>query len=339
MLPWLGGNIDGYNETKTTLLNTKELTYLLQNPPKLNREQTNSLEKLVREFPYFQSARSLFLKGLKDLESFRYNQELKTMAAYTTDRGVLFDFITSNVFNEVSDSDQHKQKSKSDILVVDPQEIKTLPRIAMDDAIKMKIKEAEDVLDPALFAARKEESAVKQITIAEESSSDAERDTAPNQKETEITPEEELQIDKPLDFSKKETHSFAEWLKLTSLKPIDRKTEESGNDEVDQHNSIEETTSSKKMNQKDKFDLIDEFIASNPKIQPASKSGASRNLAKERLVPTDELMTETLARVYLAQKNYKKAIQAYKILILKNPEKSGFFADQIRAIKKLQENK
>ena len=46
-------------------------------------------------------------------------------------------------------------------------------------------------------------------------------------------------------------------------------------------------------------------------------------------------MTETLARVYLQQKNYKKAIKAYEILILKNPEKSGFFADQIRAIKKL----
>ena len=46
-------------------------------------------------------------------------------------------------------------------------------------------------------------------------------------------------------------------------------------------------------------------------------------------------MTETLAKLYLQQQNYKKAIQAYKILILKNPQKSGFFADQIRAIKKL----
>ena len=48
-------------------------------------------------------------------------------------------------------------------------------------------------------------------------------------------------------------------------------------------------------------------------------------------------MTVTLARVYLELQNYKKAIQAYKILILKNPEKSGFFADQIRAIEKLQD--
>ena len=49
-------------------------------------------------------------------------------------------------------------------------------------------------------------------------------------------------------------------------------------------------------------------------------------------------MTETLARVYLQQKNYKKALQAYHILILNYPEKSGFFADQIRAIKKLENN-
>jgi hypothetical protein len=50
------------------------------------------------------------------------------------------------------------------------------------------------------------------------------------------------------------------------------------------------------------------------------------------------LMTETLARIYLEQNNYAKAIQSYKILSLKYPEKSGFFADQIKAVKELQEN-
>ena len=55
-------------------------------------------------------------------------------------------------------------------------------------------------------------------------------------------------------------------------------------------------------------------------------------------VTHDGLMTETLARIYLEQKNYGKAIQSYKILSLKYPEKSGSFADQIKAIKELQEN-
>jgi hypothetical protein len=49
-------------------------------------------------------------------------------------------------------------------------------------------------------------------------------------------------------------------------------------------------------------------------------------------------MTETLAKVYLEQKKYSKAIQAYEILILKYPEKSIFFADRIKDIKILQQN-
>jgi len=85
-----------------------------------------------------------------------------------------------------------------------------------------------------------------------------------------------------------------------------------------------------------KFELIEEFISKNPKIKPG-KIANKANLAKDSITAPESLMTETLAKVYLEQKNYKKAIQAYKILILKNPEKSGFFADQIRAIEKLQD--
>jgi hypothetical protein len=61
------------------------------------------------------------------------------------------------------------------------------------------------------------------------------------------------------------------------------------------------------------------------------------NLAEKTIVESETLMTETLARIYLEQKNYEKALQSYKILSLKYPEKSSLFADQIKAIKKLQE--
>ena len=84
-----------------------------------------------------------------------------------------------------------------------------------------------------------------------------------------------------------------------------------------------------------KFDLIDKFIQGEHKLDPSRESKPKKNLAKPYTQRPDSMMTETLAKVYLQQKNYKKAIQAYEILILKNPEKSGFFADQIRAIKKL----
>ena len=66
---------------------------------------------------------------------------------------------------------------------------------------------------------------------------------------------------------------------------------------------------------------------------------AEVDLSDSLKIDRNELMTETLARVYLEQGKYKKAIQAYRILILKYPEKSSFFADQIKAVEKLREDK
>ncbi len=85
-------------------MNTSDFTYLLHHPTALNKAQVSNISAIVQEFPYFQSARAIYLKGLKGLGSFKYNQELKTTAAYTTDRSVLFDFVTSDVFlqNDIS---------------------------------------------------------------------------------------------------------------------------------------------------------------------------------------------------------------------------------------------
>jgi hypothetical protein len=50
-------------------------------------------------------------------------------------------------------------------------------------------------------------------------------------------------------------------------------------------------------------------------------------------------MTETLAKVFVKQQKYTKALQAYQILGLKYPEKNSFFANQIKEIKRLQKLK
>ncbi len=303
----------------------KELAHLLQHPASISEAQTDALAKISKEFPYFQSIRPILLKGLKEQGSFRYNQELKTTAAYTVDRSVLFDYITSPLFQEPTPTTSTPPKTPDQIGVIDPEEVKALARIAMDDAVDMDIQEAEKVLNPALFSSKEDiEKAVDETAITHEEATSM------------------LAIDTPLEFDKKETHSFSEWLKITSIQPIDatNATPEEATEEATEE-AIEETveTTAPPTAQQEKFELIDEFIANNPKIKPADKNSPSRNLANEHTVTPDELMTETLARVYLAQKKYKQAIQAYKILILKNPEKSGFFADQIRAIEKIHENK
>ena len=85
-------------------MNQTDFTSILKNPQAISHEQTEGVKSIIDEFPYFQPARAIYLKGLKDQSSITYNQELKTTAAYTTDRSILFDFITSEAFiqNEIS---------------------------------------------------------------------------------------------------------------------------------------------------------------------------------------------------------------------------------------------
>jgi hypothetical protein len=88
-----------------------------------------------------------------------------------------------------------------------------------------------------------------------------------------------------------------------------------------------------------KFSLIDKFIETNPRIKTVDRSSDNQTIIIEETNENESLMTETLAKVYLEQKKYENAIKAYHILSLKYPEKSGFFADRIKAIKNLQINK
>jgi tetratricopeptide (TPR) repeat protein len=127
-----------------------------------------------------------------------------------------------------------------------------------------------------------------------------------------------------LDFSTNEKHSFQEWLQLSRIQPIIRENQEG--------------TQIASINKTQKLELIDKFIETNPKIPAVKKDfvpSTNFDLNKE---DHSMLMTETLAKVYLGQKKYQKAIQAYEILILKYPEKISFFADRISDIKILQQN-
>jgi len=308
-------------------MNNKDFTYLLQNPEAVTPAQTEGVKTIINQFPYFQSARAIYLKGLKNQESFQYNQELKTAAAYTTDRSILFDFITSDVFNQ-NEISQFIKINSEHVLDIDVtvEDISINKKIVIDNTSQEDIKSNLEVLDPSLFQPKFKRQ--KLVSFALDESENIEKVT-PETKTQEASAEDILLLGKPLEFNKKETHSFNEWLKLASFKTIIRDKRpakiESKTEDVEQ------------LERRKKFKLIDEFITNNPKINTDRTYTPTHNIAKAQLIQPEELMTETLARIYVEQKNYKKAIQSYKILSLKYPEKSSFFAIQIRAVEQLQE--
>ena len=130
---------------------------------------------------------------------------------------------------------------------------------------------------------------------------------------------EEKNIDantKSLDISSK-TLKFSEWaIFLNSDKKLSGK-----NDNLEN------------------FQLLDDFLKIPERIIPDKNYKNIADLSEKSWSPNDELMTETLAKVFVKQKKYRKAIEAYQILGLKYPEKNSLFANQIKEIKKLKKQK
>ena len=146
-------------------------------------------------------------------------------------------------------------------------------------------------------------------------------------------PEEFMRKKEPTkdEVKKNEKHSFDEWLSLIAdgnsvSKPGDNDVHEKSNGKARKKRTIGNQHS-----------LIDDFIKANPKIEPPKdRNVKNEDISKASVSEDEDLITDTLAKIYISQKHYAKAILAYEKLSLKYPEKKLYFASQIRKIKELK---
>lgn len=273
-------------------------TYLkfLQQPSSLDEAELEQVRSLTKRFGYLQSAWTL--RWLNATDTHEKQEALHRAAALTYDRTILL------------------QLQKDPFIEIDTAVLDT-------EALQL-IEEAEPLEDHELEGVTLSENRVAQFVTDAKSGFDMDLD------EIQVTPRipvpETLNFEIDGSIEQKDTSTqstqktFADWMKLMV----------SGNAEGLTEHQIENQDKQRK------FDMLDKFIQDKPKIKADPSFDSEFEVDDTIYFDYKEMATETLAQLLFDQKKYGKAIKAYKALMVKIPEKSSFFADQIRKAKALK---
>jgi len=232
--------------------------------------------------------------------------------------------------------DQNASLSKAAIYI---QDRKKLYAYTVKDSLDQKIKEISELTDEIDSAGQASGAAVKADTLSkgvirasqEDKSELPQTDISSPEPSISSKPlEEEIMREAVMHLGEMETErSFQEM-------PAEIEKDDEGAEEVKaekkQASSFgswllsldeEKTESSEKLDKS----LIDKFIQESPQISPVKAAFFSPSqVGKMSLMEDETFVTETLAKIYESQGDYKKAARAYKNLMLKYPEKSSYFA-------------
>lgn len=348
---------------------TKEqFIQLLRTPATINLNLVSELEDITERFPYYQNAHLLLAKQYHGHENIRFESYLRKASAYAPDRTVLYRLIKEEIPEVIhmkavpekvqepvtateTVNSQHIETTATEIKekehienipvlqvvkqeVESTTEIPTDPRAIIEQRLRELNGETPEVAEaPSIPEDKKEEVIAKETSAIEAVVQKPEIVGPINIEELYQERQEKLEPtsgNEPKPVKKEAgVHSFAEWLQLKRVPVVPvEKINELKPDEVQ---PAKEPHLPKKEKVTDH--IIERFIESEPRIVPAkSEFYSPGNMARKSLVEHEDLISETLARIYAQQGNLRKAIETYERLKLKIPEKSTYFAALIKEL-------
>ena len=313
-------------------MQAKEFINYIKNPNSLEKNSVKELQKLVNDFPYFQSAHLLLSLASKKWDASVYQKSLKKTAIVVTNRSHLFNLIQQfEISNTVIEDSDHQKLVVEEVL--EP----------IDSTKELNILKATELL------IENSDSEISETGIQQKTKPNAE-DVLENEIAKQVVGAiVEKQMfnlsDTQLVFKQnKEPENFTDWLRL--IQKSNKQLSAENILEVNTENNTDIKTRLEKgkiitqesaLNKKLKnLALIDKIIENSPgqiKIKDDQKFYSPEHNAKESLLENEHLVSETLAKIYALQGSVNKAVRAYEILSLKFPQKSAYFASLIQKLK------
>lgn len=284
---------------------------------KLNASDIVGLKEVLARYPYFQSARTMLVRALKCADDISFQEELKDAALHAGDRKLLWKIVEGQIVKA--------QNSNSELTIESPIEITLTPTVF--PVVELEAQVASNPAEPTFI---EQETSIGNLELL-----DTEQEILENTPE----PESFDQIDEqpinlepvsaidtlPESSIEPEKLSFSDWLKRSRSGAISNKAEASfaelkqeGEKNLDVSSPIKTVEDS----------LINKFIETEPRISQPTKASffSPVDMARRSVEDRDDVVSETLAKIYAAQGDQQRAIRIYIKLSLLYPEKNSYFA-------------
>ncbi len=342
-------------------MNREEFLKYLESPGQLDKRSILEMHELLNEFPYFQTAHLMLLKNLYVLGNIKFDSQLKKSAAFIGNRSVLYYLLQRPGITVGGESGESKPYQKTEEPVTEklkdkvPEKKEPEVSITMETGEKMKPEQVDKQEKEALAdvilrrieeikkrqEGLKEDTREKKTSVGEKSITDKILNELAEKKKPEKREESQAKdskVNQILEIGNEneiieDIYGEKEQLDADELKMAgDGELLELEEENIEEN--LQDTADEKVKND----ELINKFIINSPHILPQKPDISDKeqtDISESSGRENEGFITETLAKIYINQGYYSKAIFAYEKLSLKFPEKSSYFATQIGKIEKL----
>ena len=293
----------------------------------LEHNDANALREILDSYPWFASAQIALARVLSEEGDSDATDQLSKAAVYVGTPGVLYDMLVSEGFEEQKQVQKQVQEQEGEKEEGKKEEVGKQKHVGLHlDAERLELTNYEATIlagavsrsiEQEVGSERPEEEQGPEPSFAEASDGGA---------------ESAKKIVEETETSSQSSASDLEGLSPFAAFLLNRSKETGFS--VDIQEPVGELAEEDEP-KKDFGQLIDSFIKNEPRITPgAVEQYSTEDLAKKSIVEDEGLITETMAQIYAKQGKLEKARRAYRLLSLKYPEKSIYFAAQLKKLGK-----